>query len=342
MCLEKLFSSHLRDTLRTWRSNSLGLLRISMRWPSLQTNKLSLAGESVPLKAGRYLVRKHRGHGTASPDHRHKPPGRIHSQRHHHQSKLYELKPIYSSTASRPKRLRADGCGVSPVPTVVFRAEGSCTSIPSQIAKYWHQRYTLFSRYDEGIRLDEESWYSVTPEPIAEHIARRISSKEYEFLVVDAFCGAGGNAIQFALAGFYVIAIDIDPQKIEIARHNASIYGVSEYIEFINGDSTQIAKSLKADAVFLSPPWGGPEYLNQDVFPMSAMLPLHGVELFELYKNISNNLVYFLPRNSDMNEVALMAGPGGRCELEQNIMYGKAKSLCAYFNALIIDDPPQQ
>lgn len=47
-----------------------------------------------------------------------------------------------------------------------------------------------------------EGWFSVTPERIAEHIALRV---EHSFtdseLVVDAFCGVGGNAIQFALTG---------------------------------------------------------------------------------------------------------------------------------------------
>ena len=41
------------------------------------------------------------------------------------------------------------------------------------ISKYWAQRYRLFSLYDEGVRLDPESWYSVTPEKIAQHIAER-------------------------------------------------------------------------------------------------------------------------------------------------------------------------
>ena len=37
---------------------------------------------------------------------------------------------------------------------------------------YFKQRFILFSRFNEGIRLDcRESWYSVTPEPIARHIA---------------------------------------------------------------------------------------------------------------------------------------------------------------------------
>jgi hypothetical protein len=51
-----------------------------------------------------------------------------------------------------------------------------------------------------------------------------------------------------------VIAIDIDPSKIELARHNASVYGVADRIEFIVGDFIQLAPSLKADVVFLSPP----------------------------------------------------------------------------------------
>ena len=45
--------------------------------------------------------------------------------------------------------------------------------------KYWAQRKRLFSKFDEGIQLDKESWYSVTPEAIANHIARRMS-KELE------------------------------------------------------------------------------------------------------------------------------------------------------------------
>ena len=39
-----------------------------------------------------------------------------------------------------------------------------------------------------------EGWFSVTPEMIAQHIAERCRCD----LIVDAFCGVGGNAIQFA------------------------------------------------------------------------------------------------------------------------------------------------
>lgn len=59
----------------------------------------------------------------------------------------------------------------------------------------WAQRYRLFSLFDQGIQLDHEGWYSVTPEAIAQHIAERCRCE----LIVDAFCGVGGNAIQLAM-----------------------------------------------------------------------------------------------------------------------------------------------
>jgi trimethylguanosine synthase len=64
----------------------------------------------------------------------------------------------------------------------------------SDIGKYWCQRYLLFSRFDKGVKMDEEGWFSVTPESIARHHASRCGSG----IIVDCFTGVGGNAIQFA------------------------------------------------------------------------------------------------------------------------------------------------
>lgn len=72
---------------------------------------------------------------------------------------------------------------------------GMAETMSKSLIKYWLQRYSLFSKYDEGIKLDEEGWFSVTPEVIAEHQALRCPTG----LVIDAFTGVGGNAIQFAL-----------------------------------------------------------------------------------------------------------------------------------------------
>lgn len=201
------------------------------------------------------------------------------------------------------------------------------------IAKYWAQRYRLFSRFDEGIKMDKEGWFSVTPERIAEHIAERCRCD----LLIDAFCGVGGNAIQFAFTCERVIAIDIDPVKIALARHNASVYGVEDRIEFIVGDYMQLLPHLKADVVFLSPPWGGPNYTNAQVFDLKTMITLDGVHVFEKTKFVTENIAYFMPRNVDIEQLSSLAGPGGKMEIEQNFVNRKLKTITAYYVELAGD-----
>jgi 16S rRNA C967 or C1407 C5-methylase (RsmB/RsmF family) len=127
--------------------------------------------------------------------------------------------------------------------------------------KYWYQRYSLFSKWDEGIELDEEGWFSVTPESIARHIAAKCrkalmppgsSRGRAPGIVVDAMCGPGGNSIQFASRFGLTLACDIDPQKIRLAKNNATVYGVQNDIDFIIGDCTYF--SLKYN-VRNSAPW---------------------------------------------------------------------------------------
>nr|GEZ10308.1 WW domain-containing protein [Tanacetum cinerariifolium] len=62
------------------------------------------------------------------------------------------------------------------------------------ISKYWRQRYLLFSKYDDSIKMDEECWFSATLECIAKHHAFCCGNG----IVVDYFSGVGGNAIRFA------------------------------------------------------------------------------------------------------------------------------------------------
>nr|XP_032836825.1 trimethylguanosine synthase isoform X1 [Petromyzon marinus]XP_032836833.1 trimethylguanosine synthase isoform X1 [Petromyzon marinus] len=202
-----------------------------------------------------------------------------------------------------------------------------------ELRKYWAQRYRLFSRFDEGIRLDREGWFSVTPERIAEHIAQRCQCD----LIVDAFCGVGGNAIQFAFTCERVIAVDIDPEKVALARHNARVYGVDDRIEFIVGDFLALAPHLRADVVFLSPPWGGPTYLDAHAYDLDSMMTPGGFEIFRLAQQITPNIAFFLPRNADVDQLTSLAGSGGKVEIEQNFLNSKLKTITAYFGELIED-----
>jgi trimethylguanosine synthase len=105
--------------------------------------------------------------------------------------------------------------------------------------RYWHRRYSLFSLFDLGVQLDDESFYSVTPEVLAEHHAARCAEK----IVVDACCGVGGNTLQLAKVCDRVIAVDCDASKIEMGKANAEIYGVAHKIEWICGDFLALSKS---------------------------------------------------------------------------------------------------
>lgn len=181
--------------------------------------------------------------------------------------------------------------------------------------------------------MDRESWFSVTPERIAEHIAERCRCD----VIVDGFCGVGGNAIQFAFTCSHVIAIDIDPIKVEYARHNAQVYGVEDHIEFIVGDYMQVVPHLKAvDVVFLCPPWGGPDYLKSKVFDVEKM-EIKASSLFSVARKVTNNIAFFIPRNTSAEQLGSLAAPHGYVEVEQNILNNKLKTITAYYGELIME-----
>lgn len=205
-----------------------------------------------------------------------------------------------------------------------------------EIEKYWAQRYRLFSRFDEGIRIDYEGWYSVTPEAISKHIADRCRCK----VLVDAFCGVGGNTIQFAQTCDKVIAVDIHPYRLEMARHNCKVYGVEDKVEFIHGDFLDLVCSGRlssAEVVFLGPPWGGPDYLTAEEFDLETMieLPINGIELFRLVENsITPNIAYLLPRNVNLEQASsLSQDPNSFCELEHNYINRKVKTITGYYGS---------
>lgn len=216
-----------------------------------------------------------------------------------------------------------------------------------RLYKYWCQRYKLFSRFDDGIQLDEESWWSVTPEDIAKHIATRVCTKTgtENAVILDAFCGAGGNAIQFASHSPYVrvVCCDIDPVRLRLAKHNAKIYGVARQCEFILGDAMQMIPSLNVnyiDAAFFSPPWGGIEYLSKEKYSLDMMKP-SGYDVVELCrKHITDNIAFLMPRNTDQVELCkrLLNRDNQEIEFEQNMIGKKTKTITAYFGRLINSD----
>lgn len=84
-------------------------------------------------------------------------------------------------------------------------------NISPKLQKYYKKRHILFSKYDDGIRIDEDSWFSVTPEKVAEQIALNYKGK----VILEGCCGVGGNAIQFAKYGSKCIAVDNQRERLD-------------------------------------------------------------------------------------------------------------------------------
>lgn len=161
--------------------------------------------------------------------------------------------------------------------------------------------------------MTDTAWYGITPEPIATIIATHLSaiSPPGKKIVIDAFAGAGGNTIAFALSGRWnqIFAIEKDPDTLKCAKHNAEIYGVAKKIFWIEGDCFELMKGrLKSTAknavIFASPPWGGQGYRNEKIFDLSLMEPYNLRILWDAFRARSNCFVLYLPRQSDLNQVA--------------------------------------
>ena len=95
--------------------------------------------------------------------------------------------------------------------------------------KYWERRHSKFSKYDEGIQVDLEAMYSTGPEEISKKIARRVGAST----IVDGFACVGGSTIGFAYYADKVYAIELDHQRIEMAKNNIHIYNLDSKVEFI-------------------------------------------------------------------------------------------------------------
>ena len=169
---------------------------------------------------------------------------------------------------------------------------------------YYVQRYYFFSLFDEGIQMDKESWYSVTPEEISEYISSILPDSS-ESTILDAFCGCGGNVIFFSKKFKKVIANDLFIEKIDMTKNNTKIYNCPNNIIYYSEDFLKLNISEeKINYVFLSPPWGGPEYKNDNVYSLKKWITPDIDKIIEKSFKISKNIILYLPRNTDLKELA--------------------------------------
>ncbi|CCH40503.1 hypothetical protein BN7_36 [Wickerhamomyces ciferrii] len=215
--------------------------------------------------------------------------------------------------------------------------------LPKDTKKFWKQRYSLFKKFDQGVFMTSELWYSVTPEDVALFVAKFIKACNPDLkTIADVCCGGGGNSIQFARKFEKVIALDINDDNLYCTKKNCEIYGVGDKVECVQADwikmiDTEYYQYLKdeVDLVFCSPPWGGPAYKGKDFFDLDLLLPLPIKELLISFKEISSNIVLFLPRNSNLERLSEVTrevfGEEAKCRVLYTYCGGFIKGITAFW-----------
>lgn len=97
---------------------------------------------------------------------------------------------------------------------------------------------------------------------------------------------------------------------------------------------------LQGEAVFLSPPWGGPAYKHSGIFDVSEGLGETAHNLSQmmaaaakaLRDPASQRVACFLPRNTGLR--ALGSSLPGAAEMERNVLNGFVKAITIYTGTL--------
>ncbi|MEE2751156.1 MAG: methyltransferase [Myxococcota bacterium] len=153
----------------------------------------------------------------------------------------------------------------------------------------------LFSRWSEGIQMDEEGRYSVTPEALALEMVSGASG-----VVMDGTCGVGGLTIALVQQPEVqrVVAVDMDVERLKMARNNAGLYPDIRKIRFLHGTVEEALERFKPDLLVLDPPWGGPSYDKKQMGMDELGMDLGGV--LEKYRG---PILLKLPRSFNVDEL---------------------------------------
>ncbi|KAL9123496.1 MAG: hypothetical protein Q9175_008345, partial [Cornicularia normoerica] len=165
---------------------------------------------------------------------------------------------------------------------------------------------------------------------IAKHIDGAAAASKA--ILIDCFAGVGGNIIAFAQSERWkrVYAIEKDPRALACAKHNAEIYGVGGRISWYEGDCFEILRKELAELshhsiIFASPPWGGPGYRSDRIFDLAKMQPYTLTDLLFPFQQMTEDVVLYLPRTSDVRQLAKRSSEGSKTTVMHYCMEGASK-----------------
>jgi len=154
------------------------------------------------------------------------------------------------------------------------------------------------------LKLDTEALFSTTDQLTADKITKDI----LKFIpktahITDATACIGGSAFSFLQNFSHVLAIEYDKVRFEYLQENISklkttLISSSNTIECRNGDALIECVKQYQDAIFIDPPWGGPEYkIQQSVELYLSHTPLS--EVCKQFHQYTKYIILKVPTNFD-------------------------------------------
>ena len=168
------------------------------------------------------------------------------------------------------------------------------------------------------LKLDEEALYSTTDQVTADKITKDILKfVPKKSTITDATACIGGSTYSFAQCFSNVIAVEYDKTRFSYLEYNMNILPYNDNksniilytpqinkIECRNGDAIIECTKQFQEAIFIDPPWGGPEY---KILP-KVQLYLSNLPLCEVCKklcNFTNFIILKVPINFDEEKFIL-------------------------------------
>jgi len=164
-----------------------------------------------------------------------------------------------------------------------------------------------------NLKYDSEGLWSITHPHSADLISSKIKLFEKTGIKIDTIydstAGIGGNTISFAKHFNQVISVEKNESRFKLLKNNIQNYSYNN-IELYNDDSIKLILNLntKIDAIFVDPPWGGPNYKYEDdiEISMSNCNLTEMCVLFNAYEYNNNKIklaVFKLPYNCNYEDM---------------------------------------
>ena len=184
-------------------------------------------------------------------------------------------------------------------------------------------------RFSKKAYTNEQSSFISNPEYVAEHIADTISDFGDFNSAVELCSCVGSTCIQLAKRFDKVIGIDLDQNRVEMARKNAKLYEVDN-VQFIAGDvlDVELLKNIDAGIALLDPGWATiPMDRSSHVSDIDSTQPSLR-KMFNLTsKYITKNIVARIPATFTCETLKEL----GNCKLENIIINNEIVFKVAYF-----------